>query len=142
MRAFTTKTALGAGLALAVLVSGVTGCASHSQEKTDAATAGAAMQKSGTMSQGDYTRIRELGHTVYQTHTISDADLDWTLGLLNGAGNSVARARALTTLSEIRPMSAVQKAKILPAITPYLSSADKLDQVGAQRVQRAAQAGG
>ena len=145
MKTFTTRVGLGLGLALTVFAAGVTGCADHNQEtpeQRNAATAGAAMQKSGIMTQNDYTRIRELGQRVYQTHTISDSDLNWTLGLLHGAGNPIARARALTTLSEIRPMSPAQKAKILPAITPYLSSADKLDQVGAQRVQKAAQASG
>jgi hypothetical protein len=95
------------------------------------------MQQSGVMSQNDYMRVRELGHQTSQTHTMSDADLDWTLSLIKKAGNSVARARALTTLSEIRPMSAAQKSKILPAISPYLNSTDRLDQAGAQRVRRA-----
>ena len=142
MGTFTTRTGLGVGLALVILAAGVTGCASHGQEKTEAATAGAAMQSSGIMSQSDYTRIKGLGHSVSQTHTISDGDLDWTLTRLSGAKNSIARARALTTLSEIRPMSAAQKAKILPAITPYLNGADALDQTGARRVQKAAQTSG
>lgn len=142
MERFTGRRVLGTGLLLTVLVAGMTGCAHPSQEQTSAATAGAEMQKGGIMSQSDYTRIRELGHSVSQTHTISDGDLNWTLGLLQTGGNSVARARAMTTLSEIRPMSPAQKAEILPAITPYLSSTDKLDQVGAQRVQRAAQGKG
>ena len=108
---------------------------------TEAATAGAAMQQGGIMSQSNYIRVRELAHTVSRTHTISEADLHWTLTELSAEKNSIARARAFNILSDIRPMSAAQQAEILPAITPYLNSTDKLDQIGAQRVQKAAQAG-
>jgi cytochrome c biogenesis factor len=144
MQTFSLRTGLGFGLALAIFAFGVTGCASHrqSQERTEAATAGAAMQQGGIMSQSSYIRIRELGHDVSRTHTISEADLDWTLTELSAEKNSIARARAFTILSEIRPMSAAQQAKILPIITPYLSSTDKLDQLGAQRVQKAVRASG
>ena len=92
------------------------------------------------MTQADYVRVRDLGHRVAQTHAISDRDLAFTLSLLAGAKNAVARARALTVLSEIRPMPPAQKAKIGPAIAPYLNSADPLDKAGAQRVERALQA--
>jgi hypothetical protein len=144
MQTFSIRTGLGFGLALAVFAFGAAGCASHSQnqEMTKAATAGAAMQQGGIMSQSSYVRIRELAHNVAQTHTISDDDLNWTVTQLNTQKNSIARARFFNTLFEIRPMSAAQKAEILPAITPYLNSTDKLDQIGAQRVQKAAQAGG
>ena len=147
MSGFTKSRALLTGLFLVVPAAGVTGCSRQSpnlrsQELRTAAAAGANMQKNGIMSQSDYVRIRELEHSVTQTHTISDADLTWTLNLLRTSGNPIPRARAMTALFEIRPMSPAQKAAILPAITPYLSSADKLDRLGAQRVQKAAQASG
>jgi hypothetical protein len=142
MQTFSARTGLGLGFALALFAFGVTGCASHrqNQEMTEAATAGAAMQQGGIMSQSSYIRIRELAHEVARTHTISEADLHWTLTELSAEKNSIARARAFNILSDIRPMSAARQAEILPVITPYLSSTDKLDQLGAQRVQKAAQA--
>lgn len=129
----------GLGIAVGVLVCG-TGCASHNAEQAQATQAGAQMQKGGIMSQGDYVRVRQLGHQTAQTHTLSDGDLTYTLSLLSGANNSVARARALTVLSEIRPMSPAQKARIAPAIAPYLNSTDPLDKAGAQRIERAMRA--
>ena len=98
------------------------------------------MQQEGIMSQSDYVKIRGLVSQVSQTHAISDADLDWTVAHLNTQNNSIARARFFNTLADIRPMTPAQKAKILPVITPYLSSADRLDQLGAARVQRKMQA--
>lgn len=130
---------MGLGITLGIFACGA-GCASHNAEQTQATQAGAQMQKSGIMSQGDYVRVRQLGHQAAQIHTLSDGDLAYTLSLLVGANNSVARARALTILSEIRPMSPAQKARIAPAIAPYLNSADPLDKAGAQRVERAMRA--
>ena len=135
------KITLGTGVALAltVLAFGTAGCASHNQETAQAAAAGAEMQHAGVMSQSSYIRARELSHSVSQTHAISDTDLNWTLAELTNEKNAIARARAFNTLASIRPMSAAQRNKIVPAITPYLSSTDKLDQIGAQRVQKATQ---
>jgi type IV pilus biogenesis protein CpaD/CtpE len=87
------------------------------------------------MSLADYKKNRRLGHQVYLTHTISDADLDWTLNLLSGAKNFYVRARAMTILEEVHPMSAAQKAKIAPAIAPYLNSTNALEQSCAQKVK-------
>jgi len=129
----------GLGLTLGILACGA-GCASYNAEQAQATQVGAQMQKSGIMSQADYVRVRQLGHQAAQTHTLSDGDLTYTLSLLGGANNSVARARALTILSEIRPMSPAQKARIAPVIAPYLNSADPLDKAGAQRVERAMRA--
>ncbi len=137
------RAALEFGLTLTLISLGMTGCVSRSQNQdtTPASAAGAKMQQQqGTMSQNDYVRADGLAHQVYQTHAISDTDLDWTVTHLNMQKNSIARARFFNTLYEIRPMSAAQQAKILPAITPYLTSADRLDQIGAQRVQKAMQA--
>lgn len=139
----TLRTQLGLGMAAVLLGAGIAGCASHSQvagtslEKT-MPQRGAEMEKSGIMSQSDYVRQDTLAHTVRQTHTITEADLTWTLGQLATETSSVARARAFNILAEIRPMSAAQKSCILPAIAPFLSGTDRLDQLGAQRVQRAA----
>ena len=139
----TPTTRLGLGLAAVLLGVGAAGCASRqSQETTEATTAGAAMQQAGVMSQSNYVRLRELSHSVAKTHTISETDLQWTIGRLHEENNSVARARAFTILEDIRPMSAVQKTQIQPAIAPYLGSTDKMDQVGAKRVQKAIQANG
>ncbi len=139
MRTSKSKALLGLGLTLSVFAAVETGCA-QVKERMEATQSGAEMQKSGIMQQGDYVRVRALGHSVSQTHMISDADLSWTLTLLRGAKNSIARARALTVLSEIRPMSGAQRAKIAPAVAPYLNSSDQLDKVGAQMVERAMQA--
>lgn len=132
------KALLGLGLALGALAALGAGCARHDAGQSAEQASGPAMPQGGA-AQGDYARIRNLGHSVGRTHTISDADLDWTLGLLHGAGNPIARARPLTILSEIRPMSAGQKAKIAPAVAPYLNSSDPLDKAGAQKVQQAMQ---
>ena len=72
-----------------------------------------------------------------ETHAISDADLNWTLSFLRRAGDAIPRARAMAVLSEIRPMSAAQKAKISLAIKPYLNSTNSLDEIGVARVQTA-----
>jgi len=122
---------------LLVLSTALAGCSHEVPEQKDSANMGASMQSSGIMSQADYTRIRQVEHDVSSTHTIADADLDFALGLLKGAKTDIARARAMTALSEIHPMSDAQKAKITPAIMPYLESTDKLDQAGAERVQKA-----
>ena len=112
------------------------GCSHQTAEQKEAQSIGAGMQQSGTMSQADYVRVREIGHQVAASHTISDADLDWDLAFLKRSGNGIARARALTVLSEINAPSDAQKAKISPAVTPYLTSSDVLTQQYAQRVQR------
>lgn len=142
MKTIFARPGLGIGLVAIFAAASMAGCASYKQEAQKTTSRGAEMQQSGTMSQSDYIRISALGHQVYQTHSISDANLDWTLNFLNSAKNPIARARAMTTLSEIRPMSAAQKAKILPAIAPFLNSADTLDQTGAKRVQKVTQASG
>lgn len=134
------------GLAAILLSAGAAGCASHSQDTgTGSKTVpqlGAEMQNNGIMSQSDYVRQNALARAVSQTHSITDTDLTWTLSQLAGEKNSVTRARAFNILAEIRPMSAAQKSCILPAITPYLAGSDRLDQLGAQRVQRKMQAAG
>ncbi len=147
MKKMITRAGAGFGVAVAALAVGLAGCASHNQGNPDAApsagkmqSAGASMQKEGVMSQADYVRIEGLEYQVARTRTISDADLDWTLTHISAQNNAIARARFFNTLSNINPMTAAQKAKILPAITPYLSSTDRLDQAGAQRVQKKMQA--
>ena len=143
MKTLTTR--LGVGLAAVGLGIGAAGCASHSQGTGTGSTKtipqlGAEMEKNGIMSQSDYIKQNALAHAVRQTHTISDTDLDWTLTQLSEEKNSVARARAFNILAAIRPMSAAQKSRILPAVAPYSVGSDRLDQLGAQRVQKSAQA--
>ncbi|MBV9849962.1 MAG: hypothetical protein JO250_09850 [Armatimonadetes bacterium] len=111
----------------------------QSTEQQEVQRIGAGMQQSGTMSQQDYVRVREISHQTVGSHTISDGDLDWTLALLAKSNNSIARAKAMGVLSEIKPMSVAQKAKIAPAIAPYLHSQDELDRASAARVQKALQ---
>ena len=133
----TQQTSLLAALALVALVAA--GCSHQAGQTTgqkDAQTIGAEMQRSGIMSQQDYVKVRGLGHQVAATHAISEADLDWDLAFLQRAGNGIGRARALTVISEIHPLSAAQKAKISPVVTPYLSSPDELTRLYAQSVQR------
>ncbi len=146
MQIKTTKMWLG--LAAILIGTGAAGCASHSQGSAGTVPArtipqlGAEMEQNDVMSQSDYIRQNALAQAVRQTHTITEADLTWILEQLHDEKNSVARARAFNTLAEIRPMSAAHKSRILPAIAPYLSGGDRLDQLGAQRVRRAAEAGG
>lgn len=121
-----------APVALIALSSLGAGCAK--QNVGDAQTRLASSQLQ--MSNADYVRNGEVGHSVYLSHAISDADLDWTLGLLAGAKNSLVRARALTILAQVHPLSAAQKAKIAPVVTPYLSSTDELDKAVALKVNR------
>ena len=126
-----------APLVLATLVAA--GCshqAAPQEEQKEAQRLGAAMQRNGMMSQQDYVKVRGLGHQVSASHTISDSDLDWDLAFLKRSDNGLARARALTVLSEISPLSDAQKAKISPIVTPYLSSPDALTRQYAELVQR------
>lgn len=138
-----TKSPLTAGIAPVVLgtlsILGVllsAGCAKQTAEQKQAQNMGADMQRSGMMSQQDYVKVRELGHQAAASHTLSDSDLDWDLAFLKRSDNGIARARALTVLSEISAPSAAQRAKISPVVTPYLSSPDALTQQYARRVQR------
>ena len=140
-------TRVGVGLAAVLLGIGADGCASHSQDTGTGSVKtipqlGAEMEQNGVMSQSDYIRQHALAQTVRRTHTITEADLTWTLAQLHNEKNSIARARAFNILAEIRPMSAAQKSRILPAIAPYLAGSDRLDQLGALRVQKSVQAGG
>ena len=132
------------GLAAVLLGVGAAGCASHSPDtgtgSKTVAQLGTEMEKNGIMSQSDYVRQNALAQAVRQAHTITEADLTWILAQLHDEKNSIARARAFNILADIRPMSAAQKSRILPAIAPYLSSSDRLDQAGAQLVQRKVQA--
>lgn len=123
-----------APLALGVLLAA--GCSHQTPEQKEAQGMGAEMHRSGTMSQRDYVKVREMGHQVAASHTISDADLDWDLAFLKRSDNGIARARALTVISEISAPSDAQRAKISPVVTPYLSSPDVLTQQYARRVQR------
>lgn len=142
MKILTTR--LGLGLAAVLIGATVAGCASRSQNtETGSKTVpqlGAEMEKNGIMSQSNYVRQHTVAEAVRQTHTLSPADLTWTLGQLTEEKSSVARARAFNILADIRPMSAAQKSRILPAIAPYLTGSDRLDQLGALRVQKSAQA--
>lgn len=124
-----------APLALAALAA--TGCSHQTAEQKEAQSMGAGMQRSGTMSQADYVKVRELGHQVAASHTLSDADLDWDLAFLKRSGNGIARARAMTVLSEIKPLSAAQKAKIAPVVAPYLRNPEDTDRHAAARIQQA-----
>jgi hypothetical protein len=121
---------------LVLVVIAAAGCSHQTAEQEQAKSIGAEMQKSGTMSQKDYVQLRSLGHQVGSTHAISDADLDWDLAFLKRSDNGIARARALTVISEINPLSSAQRAKISPIVTPYLTSPDALTRQSALRVQR------
>lgn len=112
-----------------------TGCSKHN----DTTPAGSGTQQTGGLSQAASIKVKGLGHQTHETHNISDADLEWTINLLKTSGDATARARAMTIMSEIRPMSSTQKAKIEPAIAPYLNSSDKLDSLYAKRVEKALQ---
>jgi hypothetical protein len=130
----------GCTLIAAVIVS-LTGCSKHSDDQTSVMMTpvqdGAQMQESGIMSQKNFLRIHHLEEQVSRTGAISSADLTWTLTFLKNSSNAIARARAMTTLSEIRPMSPAQKAEIQPAIAPYIDSPNPLDREGAKIVERA-----
>ena len=128
------KTQWIALFSLGALVSA--GCSHQTTEQKDAQRLGAAMQQNGTMSQQDYVKVRALGHQAAASHTLSDSDLDWDLAFLKRSDNGIARARALTVISEINAPSDAQRAKISPAVTPYLSSPDELTRIYAKRVQR------
>lgn len=140
MKTFTIRG--GLRVAAVLLGIGAAGCASHSQQGTVTAAPstipqlGSEMEKNGIMSQSDYVRQNALARAVSQSHTLSETDLTWTLTELTVEKNSVARARAFNILAAIHPVSDAQKSRILPAITPFLSGSDRLDKLGASRVQR------
>ena len=112
------------------------GCSHQTAEQKEAQSQGARMQAGGIMSQRDYVKVREMAHQVSASHTLSDGDLDWDLAFLKRSDNGIARARALTVLSEINAPSDAQRAKISPAVTPYLSSPDALTREYAESVKR------
>lgn len=120
-------------LSLGVLM--CAGCSHQTAEQKEAQNIGAGMEKSGTMSQKDYVQVRALEHQVSGSHTISEADLDWDLAFLKRSDNGIARARGLTVISDISPISDAQRAKISPVVTPFLNSPDALTQQSARRVQ-------
>ena len=128
------KTQWIALLSLGALVSA--GCSHQTTEQNEAQSQGARMQAGGVMSQQDYVKVREMAHQAAASHTLSDSDLDWDLAFLKRSDNGIARARALTVISEINAPSDAQKAKISPVVTPYLSSPDELTRTYAKRVQR------
>ncbi len=97
---------------------------------------GAEMQQSGTMSQKDYIRIDNLEAKTEKTHQMSDEDFAWTLSLLKTATNPIARARAMSALSDIYPMTSARDAQTRSAVGPYLTSKDPLDQSSAVMVYR------
>jgi len=113
------------------------GCSHQTAEQTQAQTLGANMQQSGVMSQQDYVRVREMGHQAAASHAISDADLDWDLAFLKRSENGIARARAMTVLSEVKPLSPAQKAKIAPVVAPYLNNPEDTYRHAAARIQQA-----
>lgn len=88
------------------------------------------------ITNADYVKNDEVGHSVHLTHAISAADLDWTLGLLAGTKNPLVRARAMTILAQVHPLTAAQKARIAPAVAPFLSSTDSLESSLARRINR------
>jgi len=122
-----------------LLVFALAGCSSKSPAPKSINQIGAEMQQAGVMSQTDYVRVRNLQHKTSQTHTISDEDFQWTLSLLATTRSSLARARAMTVLSDIHPMSSAQKDKVTSAIAPYINSSDPLDAAYARSVQRSIQ---
>ena len=128
------KTQWIALLSLGALVSA--GCSHQTTEQKEAQSQGARMQAGGVMSQQDYVKVREMAHQAAASHTLSDSDLDWDLAFLKRSDNGIARARALTVISEINVPSDAQKAKISPVVIPYLSSPDELTRTYAKRVQR------
>ena len=122
-----------APLALIALASVGAGCAKQSVGDAQTQRASSELQ----MSNADYVKNRAVGQSVHLSHAISDADLDWTLGLLTGAKNSLVRARAMTILAQVHPLSAAQKAKIAPAAAPYLNNPEDTYRHAAARVQQA-----
>jgi len=113
------------------------GCSHQTAEQKQAQNIGADMQRSGVMSQQDYVMVRELGHQAAASHTLSDSDLDWDLAFLKRSENGIARARAMTVLSEIKPLSAAQKARIAPVVAPYLNNPEDTYRHAAARLQQA-----
>lgn len=108
----------------------MSGCGHKDSEHANAFAAGNPTGATGTV------RIRELAHQAYTTHKMSDADLNWTLDLLKKSNNVTARARAMAMISEIHPMTALQKNEIRPVIAPFLNSGNPLDQIGVRRIQK------
>ena len=124
------------GTLSALIILTAVGCSHQTAEQKEAQRLGADMQQRGIMSQQDYVKVREMAHQVSASHTLSDSDLDWDLAFLKRSDNGIARARALTVISEINAPSQAQRAKISPVVTPYLSSPDELTRTYAKRVQR------
>ncbi len=103
---------------------------------------GAEMQQAGAMSQKDYIRIDNLEIKTGKTHQMSEEDFVWTLSLLKTANNPLTRARAMTALQYIHPMTPAQEAQTRAAVSPYLNSKDPLDQSSAVAVYRSIERNG
>ncbi len=127
---------------LACVLAGCSPKSAGSQNKNPArrhmtqAQLGAEMEQAGVMSQKDYIRVVDLQHKTSRTHQMSDEDFAWTLSLLKKANSPLARARAMTALSDIYPMTPAREAQTRSAVSPYLNSKDSLDQSSAVMVYR------
>ena len=112
---------------------------SERRANMNVAQLGAEVQKGGIMSQKDYIRIVSLQRQISQTHTLSEEYFAWTLSLLATANNSLTRARAMTVLADIDPMSSSQKATVTSAIAPHMNDGVPLDAAGTRNVQKSIQ---
>jgi len=124
----------------ASIVASMTGCGSSGrniESPQQIATAGASMQKRGIVSQNDYTRLRALAAQSDSAHAISDADLEWSLHLLNTSRSALVHARVMTIAERLKNLTASQRATVRAAIVPFLHSPIQLDRLAAQRALRA-----
>jgi hypothetical protein len=90
----------------------------------------------GVTTQDTAARIRSVQDQVRSSGQISDADLDWMLGLTGPTSNSIVNAKVCATVGALRSASADQKSRIQTALTPLQSSSDPLTKKSASGALR------
>jgi hypothetical protein len=96
--------------------------------------------RNGWLARGEYIQLRRITASVEKSGSMSDKELDWTLGIMRGSSSPVVHARVMAMLGMLgrsKPLSKAQHDKIASAIAPFLHCRDDLDQRSAARVDRA-----
>lgn len=107
----------------------------YSHEEAERRKIGADWQQRNWMTQQNYVRLRQIIDSARKTRTVSDKDIDWSLGIMKRSHNAVVHARVLGMFTLLKKIPLAQKKKLQAAIDPFLTSEDKLDRAYAIRVQ-------
>jgi hypothetical protein len=107
----------------------------HSHLEAERLQIGADWQEQGLMSQQNYVRLRLVADGIRRTGSISDADLEWLLSLVDQSPSPIVHARVLGVFTILKAIPKNQKKQIRESIAPLLKSTDPLDRRYSRRVQ-------